>query len=347
MTSAAKARLRQWEIPQADIAAVKETGKPVIDLPIDSPVSGYITERNALPNLYVEPATRLYTIADFSHVWVYAQVFQDDVGRLKPGDPAQISVDSYSGRAFRGRIESILPQVDMATRTVRVRLDIANPDLRLRPGMFVNVDLETNLGSQLIVPASAVLQSGVRQLAFLDLGGGKIEPKEVVTGARVGDELIILKGLEAHQHIVTSANFLIDSESQLQAAAGSYAPPPSGVSAAAPQPSQQNPQANIDFTSDPNPPRKGSNTIRVKLTGTNGAAIAGADVSVTFYMPAMPAMGMAAMTTSLKLSGTANGGYQGTGVLQSGGPWQVTISAQKNGQTLATKQLRVNATGGM
>jgi Cu(I)/Ag(I) efflux system membrane fusion protein/cobalt-zinc-cadmium efflux system membrane fusion protein len=344
---AAEARLRQWDIPQAEITAVKETGKPIADLPINSPVSGYITERNALPNLYVEPATRLYTIADLSHIWVYAQLFQDDVGRVKPGDLAQISVDSYSGRVFRGRIESILPQVDMATRTVRARLDVVNADLKLRPGMFVNVDLEANLGRHLVVPASAVLQSGLRQVAFLDQGGGRLEPREVVTGARVGDDLIIVKGLQPRQRIVTSANFLIDSESQLQAAAGSYAPPPPGVSAATPQTAQQNVQVNIDFTTDPNPPKKGNNTIRVKLTDANGAPMTGLDVSVTFYMPAMSAMGMAAMTTTSKLSGTGNGVYQGAGVLPSGGPWQVTISAQKNGQTLATKQLRMNATGGM
>jgi Cu(I)/Ag(I) efflux system membrane fusion protein/cobalt-zinc-cadmium efflux system membrane fusion protein len=346
VAAAAEARLRQWDIPQTEIAALKETGKPIPDLTIASPVSGYITERNALPNLYVEPATRLYAVADLSRIWVYAQVFQDDVGRLKPGDRAQIRVDSYSGRVFRGRIESILPQVDVATRTVRVRLDIANPDLRLKPGMFVDVDFETNLGRQLIVPASAVLQSGMRQIAFIDQGGGKLQPQEVVTGSRVGDDLIIVKGLSAHQRIVTSANFLIDSESQLQAAAGSYVPPPPGASATTPQPSQNAP-SNIEFTTDPTPPRKGSNTIRVKLNDANGTPVPGADVSVTFFMPAMPSMGMAAMTMTSKLNDAGNGLYEGRGVLQSGGPWQVTISAQKNGQTLATKQLRVNATGGM
>jgi Barrel-sandwich domain of CusB or HlyD membrane-fusion/YtkA-like len=325
---------------------VKETGKPIQDLEIASPVSGYITERNALPNLYVEPATRLYAIADLSRVWVYAQIFQDDVGRLKPGDSAQITVDSYSGRVFRGRIESILPQVDMATRTVRVRLEIANPEVRLKPGMFLNVDFETNLGRQLVVPTSAVLQSGTRQLAFIDEGGGRLTPKEVVAGRRVGDDLVVLKGLNAHQRVVTSANFLIDSESQLQAAAGSYVPPPPGASAAAPRPSQ-NAQVNIELTTDPNPPRRGNNTIRVKLTSGKGAPVTGADVSVTFYMAAMPAMGMAAMTATVKLNGMDDGVYQGAGTLRSGGTWQVTITAQKDGQSLGTKQLSVNATGGM
>jgi hypothetical protein len=255
-------------------------------------------------------------------------------------------VDSYPGRVFRGRIESILPQVDMVTRTVRVRIDISNRDLKLRPGMFVNVNLASSLGRQLVVPASAVLQTGTRQLAFLDQGGGRLAPQEVETGPRVEDDLVILKGLQAGQHVVTSANFLIDSESQLQAAAGSYAPPPPGASAAAPQPSQ-NAQLNIEFATDPAPPRKGNNTIRVKLTRSDGAPVSGAEVSVTLYMPAMPSMGMASMTTTAKLSGTASGEYQGTGALPSGGPWQVTISVQKDGKPLATRQLRVNATGGM
>jgi RND family efflux transporter MFP subunit len=346
VTAAAVARLRQWGVAETEIAAAKETGKAIPDLEIASPVSGYITERNALPNVYVEPATRLYSIADLSRVWVYAQIFQDDVGRLKPGDPARITLDSYSGSVFQGRIESILPQVDMATRTVRVRLDIANPEVKLKPGMFVKVDFETNLGQQLVVPASAVQQSGTRQLAFIDEGGGKLTPKEVVTGPRVGDDLIVVKGLSARQRIVTSANFLIDSESQLQAAAGSYVPPPPGASAVAPQPSQ-NAQANVELITDPAPPRRGNNIVRVRLTSATGTPVTGADVSVTFYMAAMPAMGMAAMTTTLKLNGTGGGVYQGSGVLQSGGTWQVTISALKNGQSLEIKQLHVNATGGM
>jgi RND family efflux transporter MFP subunit len=346
LTTAAEARLRQWDIPQSEIAALQETGKPINDLVVNSPVSGYIIERNALPNLYVEPATKLYTIAELSRVWVYAQVFQDDVGRLKPNDSVEITTDAYPGRKFRGRIESILPQVDLATRTLRVRLEVSNPDLKLKPGMFVNAEFRANLGRHLVVPASAVLQSGTRQLAFIDEGGGKLTPKDVVIGPRAGDDITILQGLSAGERIVTSANFLIDSESQLQAAAGSYMPPPPGASATAAQPSQAT-QVNVDFTTDPNPPRKGNNTFHVKLAGSNGAPVDGADVSVTFFMPAMPAMGMAAMTTKAKLNNTGAGAYQGSGALQSGGAWQVTITVQKNGQLLATKQLHVNATGGM
>ncbi|MDR5729730.1 MAG: efflux RND transporter periplasmic adaptor subunit, partial [Terriglobia bacterium] len=327
---------------------LKDTGKPITNLTINSPVSGYVTEYNALPNMYIEPSTRLYTIADLSRIWVYAQVFQDDVGRLKHGNSVEVTVDSYPGRTFRGNVDEILPQVDPVTRTVRVRLVIDNPGLKLKPGMYVNCDLKSPLGHQLVIPVSAVFQTGTRQLVFLDHGNGSLEPKEVVLGPRAGDEVVVLKGLQQHQQIVTSANFLIDSESQLQAAAGSFMPPPPGAGNASPQLAASSaPQVNIDFSTNPNPPQKGENTFRVKLAGPGNVPVAGADVTVTFYMAGMPAMGMAAMNATSKLTDRGNGVYEGTGSLGSGGTWQVTITVQKSGQTIATKQLRVNATGGM
>jgi RND family efflux transporter MFP subunit len=336
LSTAAEQRLQQWDIPESEIAKLKETGQAIPDLTINSPVSGYITERNALPNMYAEPSTRLYTVADLSRVWVNAQVFQNDVGRVKPGDNAAITVDAYPNRTFSGRIEDILPQVDMTTRTVNVRLAVTNPGLKLKPGMFVNVNLQSTLGRQLVVPASAVFQTGTRQLVFVDHGNGSLEPKDVVPGPRVGDDFVVLKGLKVRQQIVTSANFLLDSESQLQAAAG--------AGNAAPQHASS---VNVDFTTDPNPARKGANTFHVKLTSANGAPVSGADVTVTFFMPSMPAMGMGAMNVSTRLTQKSDGLYEGQGNLGSGGTWQVTITVRQNGQTIATKQLRVNAEGGM
>jgi Cu(I)/Ag(I) efflux system membrane fusion protein/cobalt-zinc-cadmium efflux system membrane fusion protein len=346
LTNAALQRLEQWQIPQGELNKLKATGKPITDLTINSPVSGYVTEYNALPNMYVQPSTRLYTVADLSQVWVYAQVFQGDVARLKPGDRARITVDAYPGAVFSGRVDQILPQVDLATRTVRVRLVIANPGLKLKPGMFVNVELKAPMGRALVVPASAVLQSGARQLVFLYQGNGRIEPREVTLGPSTAEGFVVLKGLKAHQRIVTSANFLIDSESQLQAAAGSFVPPPpgaGGVAAMSNAPSPQ--QATIHFMTNPNPPHQGENTFLVKLTGPKGPPISGAKVTVRFYMPAMPAMGMGAMNTTSTLTDQGNGSYEGTGVLGSGGTWQVSITAEKKGKTIATKQLRVSVAG--
>jgi hypothetical protein len=219
-----------------------------------------------------------------------------------------------------------------------------NPVLELKPGMFVNVSIHVPMGEHVVVPASGVLQTGMRQIAFVDRGDGAIEPREVQLGARVGDDYIVLKGLEPGDRIVTSANFLIDSESQLQAALGTFAPPPPGARAAV---QINTARANLQLSTDPTPPRRGSNTFRVKLTGASGAALPGAQVSVTFFMAAMPVMGMAAMRTSVNLADRGNGIYEGTGQLPSGGTWQVTIVAKKNDQLVGSKQLSVSATGGM
>jgi Cu(I)/Ag(I) efflux system membrane fusion protein/cobalt-zinc-cadmium efflux system membrane fusion protein len=348
LANAAKERLAQWEVSQEEISKLESTGKVITDLTFNAPASGYITEKNVLPNMYVQPETKLYTVADLSTVWVNAQVFQPDVGRIKPGDTSQITVDAYPGKTFNGRVDQILPLVDANTRTVKVRLSLANPQLKLKPGMYVNVSLKVALGRQLVVPASAVLQSGTRQVVFVNYGDGNLEPRQVMTGARVGDEFIVAKGLRAGESIITSANFLIDSESQLQAASGSYVPPPPGAGgASAPQSQATAPQANADLTTEPSPPHKGGNVFRVKLIGTNGSPISGAQVTVTFYMAAMPAMGMAAMNTRVTLTEKDNGKYEGRGDLGSGGTWQVTITATQNGQTIVNKHITVNAEGGM
>jgi len=343
LLKAAEERLQQYGIPAQSISEIEKSGKVQHDIPIDSPASGYITERNALPNAYVQPETKLYTIADLSTVWVYANVFQNDVGRLKPGDSAQVTVDAYPGRHFNGRIDQILPQVDLATRTVRVRLVFSNPGLVLKPGMYVNVAIAVRLGRQLTVPSSAVLQTGTRAAVFVDHGNGNLEPRTIQTGPQLGDTAVVLSGLKAGDKVVSSANFLVDSEAQLQAAAGSVAPP-------TPQPSANaapTPHVLIDLTTDPSPPAKGANKIHVKLTGADGKPVAGAQVSVTFFMPAMPAMGMAAERLAASLTDKGNGAYEGSLQLSSGGTWQVTVTVQRGGQTIATKQLSLTATGGM
>ena len=345
--AAARQRLEQWEVPKSEIEKLDSTGKAISELTFNSPVSGYITQKNVLPNMYVQPETMLYTIADLSDVWVLAQVFQSDAGKIKPGDSAEVTVDAYPGRVFNGRVDYILPQLDMNTRTLPVRLVFPNHGLKLRPGMYVNVRAKLPMGRQLVIPASAAFHSGTKNLVFVYSGEGSIEPREVELGPQVGDELVVTKGIKAQEQIVTSANFLIDSEAQLQAAAGGFVPPPPGAGQAASMNAPAQQQANVELTTDPEPPRKGSNIVRVKLTGQDGKPIPGANVTVTFYMAAMPAMGMAAMKTVINASDKGGGMYEGKGDLGSGGTWQVTIRAQQNGQTIANKQLTVNATGGM
>jgi Cu(I)/Ag(I) efflux system membrane fusion protein/cobalt-zinc-cadmium efflux system membrane fusion protein len=344
LVGAAAERLRQWKIPDRDIASLEAGGSAPKEIEIDSPASGVVTERNAYPSVFVQPGTKLYTIADLSTVWVYAQVFQSDLDRIAVGDSASITTDALPGRTLRGRVSFIQPQVDDMTRTSKVRLEIANPELILSLGMFVNVRVDAPLGRQLTIPASGVFQSGTRQIAFVDRGGGYFEPREIETGAQAGDDLIVQGGLKAGEHIVTSANFLIDSESQIQASIGSFAPPPPGAGAAA---AMNGPaaQATIEYSSTPETPKAGTNVFHVRLKGPDGAPITGANVTVTYFMAAMPAMGMAAMRTVATLGDKGGGLYAGNGQVQMRGTWQVTVVATKNGQTLAQKQLDVTAEG--
>jgi Cu(I)/Ag(I) efflux system membrane fusion protein/cobalt-zinc-cadmium efflux system membrane fusion protein len=348
LQESSRERLMQWNIPPQEIARLETTGQVGETLEIDSPVSGYITERNALPNLMVQPDTRLYTVVDLSTVWVLAQVFQNDLGRIKVGSTASLTIDSYPGRLFRGRVDFIYPDVDMTTRTARARLIFANSQLTLSPGMFVNVSVDVNLGRQLAIPVSGVLQSGTRQIVFVDRGSGYLEPREVQLGPKANDEYIVLKGLQAGERIVTSANFLIDSESQLQAAIGSYASPPPGATTSQPKDtSASQSTVQIDLSTEPQTPQKGKNLYRVKLFAADGSPVTGAQVSVRSYMAGMPEMGMAAMNVVTPLSEKGNGVYEGQVTLESGGTWKVIVTALKNGASLATKQLSLQAQGSM
>ena len=344
LMQAALQRLEQYGVAPEEIAKLEKSGTVEKNLTVYSPSSGYITERNALPNAYAQPEMKLYTIADLSSVWVYANVFQEDVGRLRPGDVATVTLDAYPGRTFTGRIDQILPQMDEATRTVKVRLVMANSGMALKPGMYVNVKIAASMGKQLVVPASAVLQSGARAVAFLDHGDGNLEPRVVATGPQVDGSIVILSGLKAGDRVVSSANFLVDSEAQLQSAAQNFAPPAAQPETKSAEPAQK---VAIAMSLNPSTPQKGINTVRVKLTGADGKPIAGLQATVTFFMPAMPEMGMAAAHAAANLADKGDGNYEGKIDVPSGGTWQVTVTVLRGGQVIATTKQSVDATGGM
>lgn len=344
LVQAAVQRLEQFGVAPEEIANLEKTGKEQKELTVYSPVSGYITERNALPNAYVQPETKLYTIADLNTVWVYANVYQNDVGRLKPGDRAKVTVDAYPGKTFGARVDQVLPQVDQATRTVRVRLVMPNPGLALKPGMYVNVDIAADLGRQLVVPASAVLHSGDRAVAFIDRGEGNLEPRTVTTGPQIDGDVVILSGLKAGDRVVSSANFLIDSEAQLQSASQNFAP---GAAETGVKNAASTVKLAIDFTSEPSPLKTGTNTVLVRVSEPDGRAMSGLQVTVALFMPAMPEMGMAAMHATATLSDQGGGNYQGKLDVPMGGTWQVTVSVTRSGQVIATKRLSVTTGGGM
>lgn len=347
LLAASRQRLAQWQVPAAEVARLARTGRVRHSITIDSPATGYVLERQVLPNGYVQPGTTLYTIAGLSKVWVNAAVQQTDAGRVRAGEPATITVDAYPGRVFPGQVDFVNPVLNAATRTLAVRLVFANPELRLKPGMFVNATIQVPLGRRLSVPAGAVLETGRQAVVFVAQGQGYFNPTTVTVGARVGDRLVILKGLRAGERIATSANFLIDSESQLQAALGAYAPPPPGVGANSVPPGDGPSQSSgYRLALAPMAWRKGNNRVRLRLLSAAGAGAAGAQVQMSLRMPAMPAMGMAAQQARANLRDEGGGNYAGTVTLPSGGAWQLRVTAERNGAVLAQYAAAVRVPGG-
>jgi RND family efflux transporter MFP subunit len=238
LAEAAKARLMLLNLTDAQIAQVEETEKPMQTVALYAPATGYVMTRNAFPGQRVTAETELYTLLDLSDVWVMADVFELDVQRVRLGQAAHITVPGTAGSLF-ARVTYIQPQVDPATRTTKVRLELANPKMQLRPDMWVDVDLDTGGARRLSVPAEAVLDGGTAKTVFVDRGNGYFEPRPVGTGARFtdrsGDRVEIVSGLKAGERIVTSGTFLLNSESQMKSGGGGMADMP-GMPAAKPTP---------------------------------------------------------------------------------------------------------------
>ncbi|MCL4401595.1 MAG: efflux RND transporter periplasmic adaptor subunit [Acidobacteria bacterium] len=207
LLEAARRRLELWDLDDAQIEQVLKTRQPVRDVTITAPASGYVLERKVFPQQKIMPEMDLYT-------------YEYEAGEVRVGQPARVSLTSEPGKSFRARVTYIQPQVDPITRTLKVRLEADNPKLLLKPDMYAQVEFEVPGPRVLTVPAEAVLDAGERKTVFVDRGNGFFEPRQVVTGERMGDRIPILKGLSAGERVVTSGNFLIDSESQLKAAAG-------------------------------------------------------------------------------------------------------------------------------
>ena len=216
LLEAARHRLALWDLTDSQIGQLDETGEAQHEITFYAPASGYVMERKAYPNQYVTPDTELYKLVDLSRVWVQVDVYEFEMPSISLGQEATMTTDSLPGVAMRGKLVYVNPEVKADTRTGTVRLEFPNPDLKLKPGMFVNVELHKFFGRQLTVPVDAVLDSGSRQVVFVDLGQGAFAPREVTVGERMPDYVAVLSGLRAGDRVVTRANFLIDSESNLR-----------------------------------------------------------------------------------------------------------------------------------
>jgi len=215
---AARRRLELWDVSDEQIRELEQTGKAQREITYYSPASGEVLERKAFPNQYVTPETEIYKLADHSVVWVYADVYEPELPLVEVGQEATLTSEALPGQKLTGRITFIQPHLMGETRTLPVRMEFLNPDLKLKPEMFVNVELHRSLGRQLTVPVDAVLDSGERQRVFIDRGDGYFTPRDVRIGERTEEYATITAGLRAGEKVVTRANFLIDSESNLREA---------------------------------------------------------------------------------------------------------------------------------
>ena len=216
LLEAARRRLAYWDIPQDEIGRIETTGRTTKTLTLRAPASGIVVEKNVVEGDRIMPGMTVYRIADLSRVWIEADVFEKDLALVKDGQGARVTFDAYPGRGFMGRVSYVSPTVSVETRTARVRLDLANPDLTLKPGMYAEISLAVPPGPPtLVVPRSAVLETGERTLVFVRETDGTLVPREVTPGRTSGREMELLGGVKAGETVVSSAAFLVDAESNL------------------------------------------------------------------------------------------------------------------------------------
>lgn len=213
---AARQRLRLWDITEEQIKQIEETGQPIKTLTLYSPVSGYVTQKMAVQGMKIMPGEKLFDIVDLSTVWVIADIYEYELPVIKLGAQATISLSYFPGKEFLSKIDYIYPTLSGETRTARIRFTLPNPGGQLKPQMFTNVTLKIHLGKRLVIPEEAIIDTGLRQIVYVDKGDGNFEPREITIGLRTDQMVEVIRGLRAGEKVASSANFLIDSEAKLK-----------------------------------------------------------------------------------------------------------------------------------
>jgi len=218
LAEAAKRRLKLWDISDEQIRTLEESGQPTKTLTLYAPYSGFVLEKMAYKGMNVMPGMALFKLADLSVVWLIADVYEYELPFVRLGQQAAVQLASFPGETFVGKAVYIYPTLNGETRTARVRFEFPNPKGKLKPEMYGNVEIKIRLGQKLTVPEGAIIDTGVRQVAIIDKGNGYFEPREVKVGSKVDDSYEVISGLKAGERVVTSAAFLVDSESRLKEA---------------------------------------------------------------------------------------------------------------------------------
>jgi Cu(I)/Ag(I) efflux system membrane fusion protein len=354
LVRASRERLRLWDLTDRQIRDLEESGRPTLYRVFHSPLSGVVIEKNVLVGSHVQAGATLYKIADLSTLWVYADVYEHEAPLVQVGQEATISLPYVPDETFTARVDFVYPVLDPKTRTVRVRLVLPNRGRTpLRPEMYGNVELRIPLGERLVVPATAVLDSGRRARVFVDRGEGRLEPREVRPGLRLDDAVEILAGLAPGERVVTSANFLVDSESRLQAAESMMAmmgaigmgdwkmesAKPMTMGAGAPASTESPPEVEtggpverilgelrVEVSPAKGPARTGFTAIRIRVRDARGEAVTGARVRFTYTMD-MPGMAIEEATARE----VDRGVYEGIANFTMPGPWGLVVEVSRSG----------------
>jgi RND family efflux transporter MFP subunit len=342
LVGSARQRLLLWDLPEEDLRLLEEQRRPIEAVTVRSPMTGVVMEKMAVKGMHVTAGQTLYKIADLASVWIEADVYEADLALLRMGQRATVTLDAYPGERFSGRVLYIYPYIDEKTRTNKVRFEFVNRGGRLKPGMFATVEMTAPSPMAVVVPADAVLDSGQEQVVFVSTGGGHFEPRTVKVGRRLGEDIQILDGVKEGELVATGAAFLLDSESQLRASLRDYQPTGEG-SAPAGADRAVGGQLDIVFRTVPDPPKMGENQLEATVRDARGTPVEDAEVSVEFFMPAMPTMNMPAMRSQAKLSPVGGGRYRGAGQVVIAGRWEATVTVTRGGQRLGSTQLPVVA----
>ena len=339
LIAASRRRLELWGLSAKQIDDIVSSSETSLQFTAYSTAAGVVTERKVAEGQYVHEGDALFTVTDLSTVWVQAQIFESDIPLIRNGQAATITAPTLAGGSLRGTVSFLQPGVDPQSRTMSARIQVLNPEMRLRPGMFVQVSLRAPLGTDVVaVPRAAVLETGQEKVVYVARENGVFE-KRSIEASTAGDEYYAAtKGIEPGERVVTQGNFLIDSQTRLT---GNIAGMFGGSKAFGAETAAAG--YKVTLRSEPSPPKGGSDGMfHVTVADPEGKPVSDAQVQVNLLMPAMPAMGMGEMRSSFNLAWNGSE-YAGSGTIAMAGPWTVTVEARRGGQILGVYRSRLDA----
>jgi len=346
LIAASRRRLELWGLTPQQIDTIATSNKPQLDLTIYSPANGIVTERKVTQGQYVNTGDVLYGVTDLSTVWVKADIYETDLPQVRVGQHVEVTAESLPGTKLRGQVGFIEPRVNSQMRTTAARIQVPNPQMQLRPGMFVQTRFTLGGENILAVPRSAVVNTGEHTLVYVAKGNGIFEAHSVEVGAIADDYYPVLAGLRGGERIVTEGNFLLDSQTRISGSmSGMFGGSKEfNQQKGAPESERRDSTAwKVSFRSDPATPKGGSEaTAHVSVQDGTGKPATDAEVRVTLFMPAMPAMGMSEMREATTLS-WKGGEYIATVKVPTPGTWTVTVDVGRGGQMLTSYRTTLNA----